>query len=147
MCFFSSLPYLADELENDVKFYLALVGQALTGVACPFISCVPTKISQHWYEFINNRSKRLFSVTYLLLFLQFSFPNNSNFPHQVRRRSKNVGHDSVGHVESDGDRARPRNHAAHGTKTRRHSDHEHRLVHSGRSWIPFDNVEGEFGFY
>ncbi len=24
-------------------------GQALTGVACPFISCVPTKISQHWF--------------------------------------------------------------------------------------------------
>ena len=28
---------------------MALIGQALTGVACPFIACVPTKISQHWF--------------------------------------------------------------------------------------------------
>ncbi len=50
MCFLSSLPYLSDGLSNDTKFYLALIGQALTGVACPFISCVPTKISQLWFS-------------------------------------------------------------------------------------------------
>ena len=51
LCFLSSLPYLADEhMSADAKFYLALIGQALTGVACPFISCVPTKISQHWFN-------------------------------------------------------------------------------------------------
>ena len=49
MCFFSSLPGVADDLDSDTKYYMALVGQALTGVACPFISCVPTKISQHWF--------------------------------------------------------------------------------------------------
>ena len=25
------------------------MGQALTGIGCPFIACVPTKISQHWF--------------------------------------------------------------------------------------------------
>lgn len=49
MCFLSTFPYLSDGMSSDAKFYLALVGQALTGIACPFISCVPTKISQHWF--------------------------------------------------------------------------------------------------
>lgn len=31
LCFLSSLPGLADGLSSDVKFYLALIGQALTG--------------------------------------------------------------------------------------------------------------------
>ena len=69
LCCLSTLPHLSDGLTSDTKFFLALVGQALTGqllwykifnqknyiilsyfagVACPFISCVPTKISQHW---------------------------------------------------------------------------------------------------
>ncbi|CAB4057693.1 MSFD7 [Lepeophtheirus salmonis] len=47
--FCSSLPYLSDIFTSDEKFYLALLGQILTGIACPFISCVPTKISQHWF--------------------------------------------------------------------------------------------------
>ena len=50
MCCLSSLPHLSDSLSSDLKFKLALIGQALTGVACPFISCVPTKISQHWFS-------------------------------------------------------------------------------------------------
>jgi len=50
MCCLSTLPHLSDGLSSDTKFYLALIGQALTGVACPFISCVPTKISQHWFS-------------------------------------------------------------------------------------------------
>jgi len=33
----------------NFNLILYLTGQALTGVACPFISCVPTKISQHWF--------------------------------------------------------------------------------------------------
>ena len=40
---------MSDGLTGDAKFYLALIGQALTGIACPFISCVPTKVSQHWF--------------------------------------------------------------------------------------------------
>ena len=50
LCCLSTLPHLSDGLTNDTKFYLALIGQALTGIACPFISCVPTKISQHWFN-------------------------------------------------------------------------------------------------
>ena len=49
LCCLSTLPHLSDGLSSDSKFYLALIGQALTGIACPFISCVPTKISQHWF--------------------------------------------------------------------------------------------------
>ena len=49
LCFLSSLPPLSYDLTPDTRFQLALIGQALTGVACPFIACVPTKISQHWF--------------------------------------------------------------------------------------------------
>ena len=30
-------------------FVLTVLGQALTGMGCPFISCVPTKVSQNWF--------------------------------------------------------------------------------------------------
>ena len=50
LCCLSTFPKLADNIEPDAKFYLALVGQALTGIACPFISCVPTKVSQNWFS-------------------------------------------------------------------------------------------------
>ena len=50
LCCLSTLPHLSKGLSSDSKFNLALVGQALTGIACPFISCVPTKISQHWFN-------------------------------------------------------------------------------------------------
>ena len=49
LCFLSSLPPLSSDLTADTRYQLALIGQALTGVACPFIACVPTKISQHWF--------------------------------------------------------------------------------------------------
>ena len=50
LCCLSTLPHLSEDLSSDSMFNLALVGQALTGIACPFISCVPTKISQHWFN-------------------------------------------------------------------------------------------------
>ena len=50
LCCLSTLPHLSEGLSSDSMFNLALVGQALTGIACPFISCVPTKISQHWFN-------------------------------------------------------------------------------------------------
>ena len=49
LCFLSSLPPLSYDLTPDTRYQLALIGQALTGIACPFIACVPTKISQHWF--------------------------------------------------------------------------------------------------
>ena len=49
MCFLSSIPHLDASMSAEFKFNLALIGQALTGIACPFIACVPTKISQHWF--------------------------------------------------------------------------------------------------
>ena len=50
MCFASSSPFLGDYISDFGKYYLALVGQALTGIASPFISCMPTKISQNWFS-------------------------------------------------------------------------------------------------
>merc|ERR1711971_500877 len=50
LCCLSTLPHLSEGLSSESQFNLALVGQALTGIACPFISCVPTKISQHWFN-------------------------------------------------------------------------------------------------
>jgi len=35
--------------SQAVAFRLTVVGQALTGMGCPFISCVPTKVSQNWF--------------------------------------------------------------------------------------------------
>jgi len=49
LCFVSSLPKLSDGMSSDAKFYIAVIGQALSGIACPFITCVPTKISQLWF--------------------------------------------------------------------------------------------------
>ena len=51
MCCLSSIEGLKPVLPEDEKYaryLLALIGQGITGIACPFISCVPTKISQHW---------------------------------------------------------------------------------------------------
>ena len=50
LCLMSSIPWVdPDYISSDAKYYLALVGQALTGMAAPFITCLPTKISQHWF--------------------------------------------------------------------------------------------------
>eukprot|EP00090_Calanus_glacialis_P012651 TRINITY_DN21256_c0_g1_i4.p1 TRINITY_DN21256_c0_g1~~TRINITY_DN21256_c0_g1_i4.p1 ORF type:complete len:512 (-),score=133.86 TRINITY_DN21256_c0_g1_i4:86-1621(-) len=35
--------------STSFAFKLTVVGQALTGMGCPFISCVPTKVSQNWF--------------------------------------------------------------------------------------------------
>ena len=50
MCCLSTLPSLSDLLAQEVKFWLALIGQALTGIAYAFFSCVATKISQDWFS-------------------------------------------------------------------------------------------------
>ena len=43
----SSFPYIWNANgvpKGDARFYLALFGQAITGIACPFVSSVPTKV-------------------------------------------------------------------------------------------------------
>ena len=48
LCCLSSFPHVWDEEavpKGDARFYLALFGQAITGIACPFVSSVPTKVS------------------------------------------------------------------------------------------------------
>ena len=32
------------------KYFLALFGQAFSGIAIPFTNCVPTRISQQWFN-------------------------------------------------------------------------------------------------
>ena len=47
LCCMSSFPYIWDSSgtpKGDARFYMALFGQAITGVACPFVSSVPTKV-------------------------------------------------------------------------------------------------------
>ena len=61
LCFLSSVPPLSYYLTPDTSFQLALIGQALTGVARPFIACVTTKISQHWFA----DEQRIFATTVL----------------------------------------------------------------------------------
>ena len=36
--------------SKRTAFLLTVFGQALTGMGCPFISCVPTKVSQNWFS-------------------------------------------------------------------------------------------------
>jgi hypothetical protein len=31
-------------------YWMTLIGQALTGVASPFLACIPTKVSQGWFN-------------------------------------------------------------------------------------------------
>ena len=35
--------------DKHTAYVFTILGQALTGMGCPFISCVPTKISQNWF--------------------------------------------------------------------------------------------------
>ena len=49
-CCLSTFPYLADFMSPNIKFYTALIGQGLSGIATPFVSFVPTKISQGWFN-------------------------------------------------------------------------------------------------
>ena len=45
----SSLPGLSNYTSSELKYYMVLIGQAFTGAAAPFITCLPTKVSQHWF--------------------------------------------------------------------------------------------------
>jgi len=55
LCCLSTLPSLWEGRDGQgwwdkrTSFTLTVLGQALTGMACPFISCVPTKVSQNWF--------------------------------------------------------------------------------------------------
>ena len=56
LCCLSTLPGLWSEdgsvtawWSTRTAFILTVLGQALTGMGCPFISCVPTKVSQNWF--------------------------------------------------------------------------------------------------
>ena len=47
LCCLSSFPYIWDKdgvPEGDERYFLALVGQAITGVAIPLICGLPTKV-------------------------------------------------------------------------------------------------------
>ena len=52
---------------------MALIGQALTGIAFPFIYCQSTKISQHWFH---NEQRSLATIL-----LAMSFPIGSIIGH------------------------------------------------------------------
>ena len=49
MCFVSTLPGLSNYMSDFSKYYLVIVGQALMGISTPFLTCLPTKVSQHWF--------------------------------------------------------------------------------------------------
>ena len=49
LCCLSTLPGLSDHFSKYTQYWMAVIGQGITGVACPFISGVPTKVSQHWF--------------------------------------------------------------------------------------------------
>ena len=56
LCCLSTVPGLWSEdgsvtacWSTRTAFMLTVLGQALTGMGCPFISCVPTKVSQNWF--------------------------------------------------------------------------------------------------
>ena len=52
-CCVSTFPGVMTE-ENNVDpivwYWMTLIGQALTGMASPFLACIPTKVSQGWFN-------------------------------------------------------------------------------------------------
>ena len=55
----SSFPYIWNANgvpKGDARFYLALFGQAITGIACPFVSSVPTKVT--WLYNLEHNCKK-----------------------------------------------------------------------------------------
>ena len=48
MCCLSSFPFIWNDDKGipvgDERFYLALIGQAITGIGGSFILCLPTKV-------------------------------------------------------------------------------------------------------
>ena len=49
LCCISTFPGLNQQIPKYYQYWMAVIGQGITGVACPFISGVPTKVSQHWF--------------------------------------------------------------------------------------------------
>ena len=49
LCCLSTFPHLNAHIPKYYQYWMAVIGQGITGIACPFISGVPTKISQHWF--------------------------------------------------------------------------------------------------
>ena len=49
LCCLSTFPGLNHQIPKYYQYWMAVIGQGITGVACPFISGVPTKVSQHWF--------------------------------------------------------------------------------------------------
>ena len=39
-----------NNVPPNVGYWMTLVGQALTGMASPFLACIPTKVSQGWFD-------------------------------------------------------------------------------------------------
>ena len=53
LCCISTFPdSLTEEsfITPTVAYWMTLMGQALTGIACPFLACLPTKVSQNWFD-------------------------------------------------------------------------------------------------
>ena len=44
LCCLSSLSVITDSTPSSAWYWMALLGQALSGFGSPFISCVPTKV-------------------------------------------------------------------------------------------------------
>jgi MFS family permease len=45
----STLPGFREAVPQASWYWMALAGQAITGVASPFVASVPAKVSQHWF--------------------------------------------------------------------------------------------------
>ena len=59
ICCLSSLPGFSERLHHNQRFNMAVFGQAVRGIAAPFISCLPTKISQNWF---NEKEKTIATI-------------------------------------------------------------------------------------
>ena len=63
LCCLSTFPYLRDLMTPDAWYWMSLIGQALTAIGSPFIACLPTKISNHWFQ----EHQRIIATTILSL--------------------------------------------------------------------------------
>jgi FLVCR family MFS transporter 7 len=61
----SSFPGIGEHINLNAQFWMAFVGQSLTGMGNPMAVSVPTKVSQHWFK----ESQRTFATIMLAMSL------------------------------------------------------------------------------
>jgi hypothetical protein len=61
VCCLSTFPIFRENFDPAVWYWMTLTGRAMAGIGGPFIGCLTTKISHHWFS----QNQRLLATTIL----------------------------------------------------------------------------------